>query len=120
MRVAVVCPYDMRAPGGVQHQASNLVERLRHTGRDAFLVAPGAEPALGVDVGSSIAVPGNDARSPIALSPMAAVRARRALGDVDVVHVHEPMMPLVGLAALATVDRAGVSPRVAPRGSSVG
>ena len=100
MRIAVVCPYDMGEVGGVQSHVVDLVDRLRLAGEDAFLVAPGAPRDLGVDVGSTVSVPGNESRSPVALAPGAAVRTVRALRVADVVHVHEPMMPVVGPAAL--------------------
>lgn len=96
----MVCPYDMSEIGGVQRHVADLVDRLRSTGEDAFLVAPGASDPLDVDLGSTVSMPGNDSRSPIALAPSAAVRTMRALDEADVVHVHEPMMPVVGPAAL--------------------
>lgn len=100
MRVAIVSPYDVRSPGGVQSIALDLVARLRADGDDAILVAPGAEPALGVDVGRAVSIPGNGSNAPIALGPGVRRRVRQAVDDCDVVHVHEPMMPMTSIAAL--------------------
>lgn len=99
MRIALVCPYDMTVPGGVQGVVADLAERLNRTGDDAFVVAPGATPP-GIDVGRSIRVPGNGSEAPIAIWPGTGSRTRAAISSADVVHVHEPMMPIVSLAAL--------------------
>lgn len=100
MRVAVVCPYDFGAFGGVQTVVSDLVRRLRSGGDDAFAVGPGVSADLGVDVGRAVRVPGNGSDAPIALGPMVRGRVREAVSDCDVVHVHEPLMPMTSTTAL--------------------
>lgn len=100
MRVALVCPYDFASFGGVQSIVLDLVEGLRSSGDDAYVVGPGVPDDVGVDVGGAIVVPGNDSRAPIALDPRVRLRVREAVADSDVVHVHEPLMPLTSLAAL--------------------
>lgn len=102
MRVGVVCPYDMGAYGGVQSLVLDLVSRLTKSGEDAFLIAPGECDSEGfVSVGGTTHVPGNGSRSPVALSPMARRRTLQAVAHADVLHVHEPLMPQVSIAALA-------------------
>lgn len=102
MRVAVVSPYDLAAPGGVQEQVGGLVEHLRRAGHDAWAVAPGSGGPEGTrHVGRPVAVPANRSRAPIALCPGTGRRVREAVGGADVVHVHEPLMPMVSLAATA-------------------
>jgi phosphatidylinositol alpha-mannosyltransferase len=100
MRVAIVCPYDFGAFGGVQRVVGDLVERLRSGGDDAFAVGPGVTDELGVDVGRSVEIRGNGSMAPIALGPTVRRRVRAALTGCDVVHVHEPLMPVTSLAAL--------------------
>ncbi|MCB2223561.1 MAG: glycosyltransferase family 4 protein [Actinobacteria bacterium] len=101
MRVAVVCPYDLAAPGGVQDQVAGLVERLRAAGHEAWAVAPGEGGPEGTrHVGRTLAVPANRSRAPISLSPRTPARVRAAVDDADVVHVHEPLMPAVSLGVL--------------------
>lgn len=102
MRVAVACPYDLRRPGGVQQQVRGLVEGLRRRGEEAWLVGPGVPDDLGMSVGGSVVIPGNRSRSALAVGPRVAERVRRAVRGADVLHVHEPFMPLVSLAALRT------------------
>ena len=103
MRVAVISPYALDIPGGVQQQVLGLVEHLRRQGEEAFAVGPGAgSGTAATNAGRPVMFPVNRSRAPIALSPMAVRRVRAAVAGADVVHVHEPMAPLVGWAALRT------------------
>lgn len=107
-RVALVSPYDIDEPGGVQGHVRQLAEALRAVGDDVTVVAPGRRSRGPIRVvGGSVGVPFNDSVAPIALDPRAARRVRRLLADLDpdVVHVHEPAVPMVSLAA-ATWGRA--------------
>jgi phosphatidylinositol alpha-mannosyltransferase len=100
VRVAVVCPYDLGFPGGVQQQVAKLVAHLREAGDEAWAVGPHCPPDLGVDIGDSIEVPANGSKAPVALNPFVSGRVRAGLRGADVVHVHEPLMPVTSLAAL--------------------
>jgi phosphatidylinositol alpha-mannosyltransferase len=95
--VGLVCPYDLGVPGGVQHQVRGLESALSERGIDVRVVGPGPGGA-----GRARRVPVNRSVAPVTLSPTARSRTRRALADVDVVHVHEPLVPVVSLAALAS------------------
>ena len=101
MRIAVVSPYALDVPGGVQQQVIGLVEQLRRLGEDAFAVAPSAGEGVDrVDIGRSVGVRINRSQAPLALSPPVMGRVKAAVSTADVVHVHEPFVPLVGWAAL--------------------
>lgn len=102
MKVAVVCPYALDQPGGVQSHTRELVHRLLTAGDDAWLVGPGTEPG-GVpmrSVGGSVRVPANKSVAPVSLAPGAVARVRKALVGADVIHVHEPLIPVVGWGAV--------------------
>lgn len=101
MHVALVSPYDLDVPGGVQSHVLHLAAALREQGDRVTTVAPGGSGPHHVTVGSSVGVPFNDSVAPIALWPAAAVRTVRGLRELapDVVHVHEPAVPWVSLAA---------------------
>jgi phosphatidylinositol alpha-mannosyltransferase len=110
MKVGLVCPYDLGAPGGVQDQVIRLQRWLREAGHDVKLIGPGEDANLNfVSVGPVTVVPANGAATPIALSPAAARRVVEELGQVDVAHIHEPLMPQVSLSAMrrATVPLVG-------------
>jgi phosphatidyl-myo-inositol alpha-mannosyltransferase len=104
----MVCPYSLSRPGGVQGQAVGLARALRVLGHDVVVVAPDDDcPAGPVDrttfsVGRSWAVQSNGSVAPVSLSPRAAMRARRFALDygADVVHLHEPLAPVVGYGCL--------------------
>lgn len=104
MRIAIVCPYDLTVPGGVQGHVLHLAGQLRDRGDQVFVVAagdPSSAPPGARGVGPSWRIPFNDSVAPIALSPGSARRTLAALRSFqpDVVHVHEPAVPAVALAA---------------------
>lgn len=101
MRVAIVCPYDLGAVGGVQGQVVSLVAWLRAAGHEAWAVSPGSGGPSGTrHVGPVLSVPINRSRAPVTLHPGAVRRVREAVAGAEVVHVHEPLVPLTGVAAL--------------------
>ena len=111
LRVAIVSPYDIDVPGGVQSHVVQLADELRRGGDDVHVVAPGRRSRGTITaVGASVRIPFNDSVAPLALAPTVARRVRRVLADLepDVVHVHEPVVPMVSLAAAT----AGVAPTV--------
>jgi phosphatidylinositol alpha-mannosyltransferase len=147
VRIAMVCPYSLARPGGVQGQAVGLARALRGRGHQVTVLAPdddhpvgeigraggdgdpGAEgrhhgrvsgPAATVVVGRSVGVRANGSVAPVTLSPAAARRTRRyvARHGFDVVHLHEPLAPVVGYDCLrapgpplvGTFHRSGASP----------
>jgi phosphatidylinositol alpha-mannosyltransferase len=100
MRIAVVCPYDLGAFGGVQGQVIALVGWLREAGHEAWAVSPGSGGPPGTrHVGRVISVPANRSRAPITFHPKAWARVREAVQGAEVVHVHEPLVPVAGPAA---------------------
>ncbi len=110
MKVAIVCPYAIDRPGGVQHQAIQLVNWLRDAGHEAWLAAPGHSggPDGTVYLGASIEVRGNGGVAPISAKPTVRRRLTRALARAEVVHIHEPLIPMASLTAL----RADTAPKV--------
>jgi phosphatidyl-myo-inositol alpha-mannosyltransferase len=127
MRLALVCPYSLSRPGGVQAQVLGLARTYQARGHDVSVFAPvddGPSPARdGIDLvatGRSVPVPANGSVAPVALSPMALGRALRHLRawQPDVVHVHEPFAPGLPMGLLlarrrhsevATFHRSGTS-----------
>ncbi|MDX1511589.1 MAG: glycosyltransferase family 4 protein [Nitriliruptorales bacterium] len=103
MRIALVCPYDMSIPGGVQIHVRNLARQLLAEGDDVQIV--GAGPPRGgedwIGVGGSRGIPINRSVAPVSLGAGTWKRTLDALADFapDVVHIHEPVVPLVSVAA---------------------
>jgi phosphatidylinositol alpha-mannosyltransferase len=131
-RVALVCPYSLSRPGGVQGQVLGLARTLARRGHRPTVFAPlDGPPPIGraptdsaldvVATGRSLSLPANGSVAPVTRSVAAVVRGVRAIrsGGYDVVHVHEPFTP--GLAyglmlaggvppMVGTFHRSGKSP----------
>jgi phosphatidylinositol alpha-mannosyltransferase len=121
MKVGIVVPYSWSFWGGVPEHADHQARALERLGAEARIVIghdpPGRltkylhpragrheqPPAHVIAVGRSVIVPANGALPNIVLSPSAVYRMRQVLERerFDVVHVHEPMTPAIGVAALA-------------------
>lgn len=98
LRVAMVCPYSVSVPGGVQAQALGLARTMRELGHEVRVLAPcdGPPPTTFVTpLGASLPTSSNGSVAPLAPDPSAALRTIRALNDeaFDVVHLHEPLVP---------------------------
>ena len=109
MRVAVICPYSLTVPGGVQGQAIALGEALRAIGVDARVLGPcdGPPPDSSVTpLGLSVPFANNGSMAPIAPDPSCVLRTIRALRDegFDLLHLHEPLVPGPSLTALLFSD----------------
>jgi phosphatidylinositol alpha-mannosyltransferase len=101
VKIAIVCPYDLGAVGGVQGQVISLVAWLTQAGHEAWAVSPGSGGPPGTrHVGPVLSVPINRSRAPITFHPAAMARVREAVAGAEVVHVHEPLVPLTGPAAV--------------------
>ena len=104
MKVLIVSPYSWTTPGGVGSHVGHLAHALRVRGHEVRVLAPAegdVEPGV-VSVGRSIPIPYNGSVARLAFGPRVAGRIRVALRRYrpDVVHVHEPFAPSVGLLTL--------------------
>lgn len=108
VRIALVCPYDLGRFGGVQDQTLRLADWLRGEGHHAWVVGPGEGPEGTVSVGGTVVLNANGSSTPIALTPAVAGRVRDAVTNADVVHIHEPLMPVVSLGATIAVRQPSV------------
>jgi phosphatidylinositol alpha-mannosyltransferase len=121
MKVGIVVPYSWSYWGGVVEHAEKQAAALRDLGVETRTIIgndpPGvltkalhprsgrhdALPADVTPIGRSVIVPANGSLPNIVLSPPAILRMRRLLRRerFDVIHVHEPMTPVIGVSALA-------------------
>ncbi|MFN8053305.1 MAG: glycosyltransferase family 4 protein [Acidimicrobiales bacterium] len=105
MHIAMVCPYSLSVPGGVQGQVLGLTRALRDRGHTVQIIAPSDGPLAegGVTViGPSVLNASNGSMAPISPNPQAQLRTMRALWDerFDVLHLHEPLVPGPTVTAL--------------------
>jgi phosphatidyl-myo-inositol alpha-mannosyltransferase len=104
VRIALVSPYDLGVPGGVQSHVVSLAAALRAGDDEVVIVAPGdgrTDDGGYAGTGASLRVPFNGSVAPIGPGALSAARTRRYLAEIrpDVIHVHEPLVPAVGLTA---------------------
>jgi phosphatidyl-myo-inositol alpha-mannosyltransferase len=110
MRIGIVCPYDWEVPGGVREHISGLAETLIEFGHEVSVIAPADDdadlPDYVVPAGRAVPVPYNGSVARLAFGFLSAARVRRWLkeGDFDVLHVHEPAAPSLGLLACWVAD----------------
>jgi phosphatidyl-myo-inositol alpha-mannosyltransferase len=104
MRIGLVCPYQWDVPGGVQYHVRDLAETLRGMGHHVEVLTPAEREESLTDpgmtyAGRTVPVPYNGSMASMQFGPVSAARVRRWLrdGHFDVVHVHDPASPSVGL-----------------------
>jgi phosphatidylinositol alpha-mannosyltransferase len=121
VRIALLSPYSWTYPGGVTRHIEALASELSATGHEPRILAPfdpddalsrrlhhGARPqqrSVGEDfisLGRTFGIAANGAVSNMALTPHSvfALRAELRSGGYDVLHIHEPVVPVLGWDAL--------------------
>jgi phosphatidyl-myo-inositol alpha-mannosyltransferase len=129
VKVGIVVPYSWSFGGGVVDHADAQARALAAIGIETRVLIgndppgslsrilhprqgrPGPPPPGVIPLGRSVIVPGNGALSNLVLSPSTLPRIRRTLAreGFDVLHVHEPLVPIVSPAALALWDGPAVA-----------
>ncbi|WP_405878487.1 glycosyltransferase family 4 protein [Streptomyces sp. NBC_01136] len=105
MRIGIVCPYSWDVPGGVQFHIRDLAEHLIRLGHEVSVLAPADDetplPPYVVSAGRAVPVPYNGSVARLNFGFLSAARVRRWLhdGTFDVIHIHEPASPSLGLLA---------------------
>ncbi|WP_371651290.1 MULTISPECIES: glycosyltransferase family 4 protein [unclassified Streptomyces] len=103
MRIGIVCPYSWDVPGGVQFHIRDLAEHLIRRGHEVSVLAPADDetplPPYVVSAGRAVPVPYNGSVARLNFGFLSAARVRRWLheGTFDVIHIHEPASPSLGL-----------------------
>jgi phosphatidyl-myo-inositol alpha-mannosyltransferase len=107
VKIALVSAYDYPYPGGVTEHVAALDTHLRRRGHDVVIIAPSAaepstlapnvRPVSGV---MEIPANGSTCRLGVASDTGAQVQAYLRREMPDIVHIHEPLQPLVPLMAL--------------------
>ena len=105
MKIALVSPYDWRHPGGVNTHLRILARELRDRGHDVRILAPSSGPVRDegvIVIGRPypVATAGTVVR--ISLNPRLGRKVQDTLASeqFDVIHMHEPMMPVLPMHVL--------------------
>jgi phosphatidylinositol alpha-mannosyltransferase len=120
MRIALVSPYSWTYQGGVNRHVEALAEQFIARGDHVRVLAPWDPPdAISkrlhrsppelreapdylIPLGRTLGIGANGAVSNLSVFPEGPISLRRELkaGNFDVIHVHEPLAPIVGWDAM--------------------
>jgi phosphatidylinositol alpha-mannosyltransferase len=132
VKIAMLSPYSLSRPGGVQGQVLGLARALRHLGHEVTVIGPkdpdereladkgdGGLSGETFVMGNTTALRSNGSVAPVTISPISAMRAERFVrkGGFDVLHLHEPLAPVAAygfvvsapVPMVGTYHRSGVS-----------
>lgn len=124
MRIALVTPYSWTYEGGVNRHVEALAEQFLARGDDVRVLAPWdppdrvskvlhrapasphTRPDYLIPLGRTLGISANGAVSNLVPFPEAVLKMRRELraGRYDVIHVHEPVAPLIAWDAVSFPD----------------
>jgi phosphatidylinositol alpha-mannosyltransferase len=105
VKIGIVCPYAWDVPGGVSAHIRDQAETLIEMGHDVSVITPVEDPdslpPYAVDGGRPRSVPYNGSVARLTFGVKATARVRRWIreGEFDVLHVHEPLAPSLGVLA---------------------
>jgi phosphatidylinositol alpha-mannosyltransferase len=108
VKIAQVSPYDFAYPGGANNHIYYLERELARLGHDTRIVAPASDPTV-VErhphltiIGKPTSIPTGGSIARIALSVRLSKQVKALLDqeEFDVVHLHEPLMPMLPITFL--------------------
>jgi phosphatidylinositol alpha-mannosyltransferase len=102
VKIALVSPYDFAYPGGVITHISYLEHHFTRMGHEVKVIAPASKaiPGFGdrfIPIGKPRPVPSSGSIARVTISPWLASKINAVLAqeNFDVVHLHEPLMPML-------------------------
>ncbi len=115
MKIALVSPYDFAFPGGVTNHILSLDRYLTKMGHEVRVIAPASKavPALGdrfIPIGKPRPIPSSGSIIRISVSLHLAPTIKRVLKreKFDIIHLHEPFMPMLCSAVLRFSDTVNI------------
>jgi phosphatidylinositol alpha-mannosyltransferase len=115
MKIALVSPYDFAYPGGVVNHISALEHYFTRMGLEVKVIAPASRviSTFGdrfIPIGKPRPIPtsGSIARITISLRLASTIKAVLDRENFDIIHLHEPFMPMLCTAVLRFSNTANV------------
>ena len=115
MKIALVSPYDFAHPGGVTSHISYLERYLTRMGHEVKVIAPASKAVTTfgdrfIPIGKPRPIPssGSIVRVTISLRLASTIKAVLEREKFDVVHLHEPFMPMLCSAVLRFSDTVNI------------
>ena len=116
MKIAMVSPYDFTWPGGVTAHVGQLARELERFGQEVQVLAPHSSSKVSteaeqfVPLGRSVPLPSGGSTARVCLSwwLYPKVKALLKREHYDIIHLHEPMAPILPLCVLEFSDSVNV------------
>ncbi len=115
MKIALVSPYDFAYPGGVVNHIMSLGSHLAEMGHEVKFIAPASSPitTLGdrfIHIGKPRAIPVSGSVARVTISPRLSTKITEMLEkeNFDIIHLHEPLMPMLCTTVLRMSRTANV------------
>ena len=115
MKIALVSPYDFAYPGGVANHISSLEHQFTRMGHEVRIVAPASSTisTFGdrfIPIGTPRPVPSSGSIARITISPWLSSRIKAVLDEekFDIIHLHEPLLPMLCTTVLRLSHTANV------------
>ena len=116
MKIALVSPYDFVYPSGVNIHVSSLERQFTKMGHDVRIIAPISGNVSGIGgkfirIGTPIPIPlgGTICRVTISLRLGPTIKSVLNQENFDIIHLHEPFMPMLCSAVLRFSNTANVA-----------
>ncbi|MFC1966173.1 glycosyltransferase family 4 protein [Chloroflexota bacterium] len=107
MKIGLVSPYDFAFPGGVTNHISSLERYLSRMGHEVKVIAPASQAITNfgdrfIPIGKPRPIPssGSICRITISLRLAPEIKAALSKENFDIIHLHEPFMPMLCSAVL--------------------
>ncbi len=108
MKIGLVCPYDYSYPGGVSTHISYLAYYFLLMGHQVKIIAPCSKNGVShfgedtVKLGKPFPIPCNKSIARLPISPRLAFQVVKVLNEesFDILHIHEPFLPMLSFSML--------------------
>jgi len=115
MKIALVSPYDFGFPGGVTNHISSLEHHFTRMGHQVKVIAPASKAASSLDdklipIGKPRPVPTSGSIARVTISPWLSSQIKAVLKEenFDIIHLHEPLMPMLCTTVLRLSQTANI------------
>ena len=102
MKIALVSPYDFAYPGGVANHICALERHFTGMGHEVKVIAPASKAVSDfgdgfIPIGKPRPVPASGSIARITISPWLSSKIKAVLDEekFDIIHLHEPLMPML-------------------------
>ena len=115
MKIALVSPYDFAYPGGVVNHISSLEHQFTKMGHKVKVIAPASKAVSNfgdrfIPIGRPRSIPTSGSIARVTISPRLSSQVKAVLDEenFDIIHLHEPLMPMLCTTVLRFSNTANV------------